>query len=318
MQRLADIVGVALHGEGGLGHTVAAHGAGGGAVGVDGVGITLKIVAGVKLGKGAKRLGAHGMGVRSVSTVVGEQLCLPGHDPAVGPDIGDQMGADGVAHTVGDEGFLPGAFEFDRAAPHLGGAPGGQWLIQGILLVAEAAADVGLDDPDSAPGQTQRLPADTADDVGNLGGGNDNDPAVFLIGVAAVVFNVAVLHGGGVVPAFDFDEARLLNGLLVITLAAVRMHDDVAGAFLVNGRQGRVHCLLHIQHHGQRVIINFHQPDCLIGGNFVFRNHHGHIVAVVADVAVEQLAVSGVLMVGIGGPGMAGRGELNIGNVKAG
>ena len=57
--------------------------------------------------------------------------------------------------------------------------------------------------------------AHPADNVGNLGGGGDGDPVPLHIGGAHVVFNVAVLHGGGVVPALHPDEARFPAGGLV-------------------------------------------------------------------------------------------------------
>ena len=90
-------------------------------------------------------------------------------------------------------------------------------------VVAKAAADVRLDDAHVCPRTPKRLTDDAADDVRNLRGGNDDDAPVFLVGIAAVVFNVAVLHGGGIVPALDLDESGLLNGLLIISLADIRV-----------------------------------------------------------------------------------------------
>ena len=63
-------------------------------------------------------------------------------------------------------------------------------------------------------GIPKRLAHDPADDVGDLGGGDHDDPPRLHVGEADVVFNVAVLDGGGVVPALHLDEARLLDGLL--------------------------------------------------------------------------------------------------------
>src|SRR5699024_11385469 len=92
------------------------------------------------------------------------------------------------------------------ALPILGAEPGAQGLVEGVVLVAEAAADVGLDDAHLAPGDSQRLADHAADDVGHLGGGGDDDAACLHLGKADVIFNVAVLNGGGVVPALYFDQ----------------------------------------------------------------------------------------------------------------
>ena len=81
------------------------------------------------------------------------------------------MEPDGMADAVGNEGLLPGAVDPDAAAVDLRGAPGAKGLIQGVLLVAEAAADIGLDDLEHPPtGDAQGLPHDPADDMGDLRG----------------------------------------------------------------------------------------------------------------------------------------------------
>ena len=126
------------------------------------------------------------------------------------------MDADGVADAVGDEGLFAGAVELDGAAIDLLAAPGAQRLIKGILLVAEAAADVRLDDADVRPRAAQRLPDDTPDDVRDLRGARQDEAAVFAVAEAAVILDVAVLHGGRIVPALDANQARLLNGLLIV------------------------------------------------------------------------------------------------------
>ena len=85
------------------------------------------------------------------------------------------MRADGVAHAVADERLLARAVELDEAAAHDGGEVGAQRLIQRVLLVAEAAADIRLDDAYLAPGDAESLPDDAADDVRDLCGGVDDD-----------------------------------------------------------------------------------------------------------------------------------------------
>ena len=73
------------------------------------------------------------------------------------------------------EGLLPAHVQAHGPAAHLGGEPGVEGLVQHLLLVAEAAADVGLDHPDGAPADAQGLADHPADDVGDLGGGDHRD-----------------------------------------------------------------------------------------------------------------------------------------------
>ena len=311
-------VDVGLVSKAGLRHTVATHGARRGPVGKHGPAVALHVGAGIDLGEGAHGLGADGVAVGSIGSLIGKALYLPGGQLPVLPDPGNDMKPDGVADAVGDEGLLPGAVHADAASPHLGRAPGAQRLVQGILLVAEAAADIGLDDLDIRPGAAQSLPHNPADDMGNLGGGNHHHPAVFFIGITAVVFNVAVLHRGGVVPPFHLDETRLLNGGGIVALADVRVLEDISGIILMDLRRVRLHGLLNVQHEGQFLILHLQCPDALHGRHLVLRDDHGHIVAVVADMAVQQVAVRHILMTGVHGPGVARRGKGNIRYVKAG
>ena len=59
--------------------------------------------------------------------------------------------------------------------------------------------------------------------MGNLRRGNDGNSAVFAVGKAAVVFNVAVLHHRRFIPALDLDEAGLFDSLVVIALGHGRV-----------------------------------------------------------------------------------------------
>ena len=253
-----------------------------------------------------------------VSALVGEALHLAGGDGAVLVEPCDDVEADSVAHAVGDERLLAGAVHADAAAAHLRAAPGAQRLIQGVLLVAEAAADVGLDDLNIRPGATQRLSHDPADDMGDLGGGHHHHAAVLLVGEAAVVLDVGVLHGGGVVPALHLDEPRLLDGGLIVALADVGVLEDVVGVSLVQLGRARLHGLLRVQHEGQLLVFHHQRADALHGGHLILGDDHGDIVAVVAHMAVQQIAVRHILMAGIHGPGMTRRGEAVLRHVEAG
>ena len=247
-----------------------------------------------------------------------KQLHLPGGEGAVLAQPRDDVESDGVAHTVGDEGLLTGAVDPDAVAVDLRGAPSAQGLIQGVLLVAEAAADIGLHHPDIAPRAAQRLSHDTADDMGDLGGGHHRDAAVLLIGEAAVVFDVAVLHRGRLVPALHLDEARLLNGGLIVARLHIGVLEDVVGVCLVELGRAGLHGLLHIQHEGQFLVFHLQRPDALHGGHLVFCDDHRHVVAIVAHVPVQQVAVRHILMAGVHGPRVARRGERMLRHVETG
>ena len=91
------------------------------------------------------------MAVGGVSALVREAFDLARGERAVRPHPRDDVRADGVAHAVADERLLARAVELDEAAAHDGGEVGAQRLIQRVLLVAEAAADIRLDDAYLAP-----------------------------------------------------------------------------------------------------------------------------------------------------------------------
>ena len=154
--------------------------------------------------------------------------------------------------------------------------------------------------------------------MGDLGGTDHHHPAVFLVSVAAVVLNVAVLDGRRLVPALHFNQPRLLNGGGIVAFADVRVLEDISGIILVDLRRVRLHGLLNVQHEGQFLVLHLQCPDALHGRHLVLRDDHSHIVAVVADMAVQQVAVRHILMTGVHGPGVARRGKGNIRYVKAG
>ena len=258
------------------------------------------------------------MAVGGVAALIGEALDLLGGNGAVLAQPGDDVRADGMADTVGDEGFLTRAVELDKTAADLRAAPGAQRLIQRVLLVAEAAADVRLDDADIAPRTAQGLSDDAAYDVRDLRGAGHDEAAVFLIAEAAVILDVAVLHGGRFVPALDLDEARLLDRLGVIARRCGRMLEDVVGERLVQLRRAGLHGLLHVEHERQLLILDLDGAHGLHGRDLVLGDDSADIVAVIAHVPVEQVPVGNVLMGRVHRPRVASCGERDIRYVEAG
>ena len=121
-----------------------------------------------------------------------------------------------MADTVRNEGLLTRAVDTDGASADLGRAPAAERLVQRILLIAEAAADVRFDYVNVCPRTADGLSADTSDYMGDLGGCGAHDAAVLFVSKAAVILNVAMLNGGRVVPALDLDQAGLFDRLFVI------------------------------------------------------------------------------------------------------
>ena len=228
------------------------------------------------------------------------------------------MGANGVADPVVDERLLPAAVDLHQTPPQLGGQPSAQRLIQRVLLVAEPPADIGLEHPDLPPGHPQRLPADAPHDMGDLRGGGDSDPVPLHMGGADVVFDVAVLDGGRVIPSLHLEESRLPGGGFVVPGTNLRMGQDVPREILVDLRRVRLHRLLHVQHKRQLLIADPHQSRRPGGGHVVLRHHHGHVVPVVAHMPAQQEPVADILVAGVCGPGVSGGGKAVLRNVKTG
>ena len=248
--RANHVLGVALHGPHGLGDAVAAHRAGDRLVREHRVGVHLHVRAGVQLGEGPRALGADAVPVGGVGPLIGERLQLPGRVGAVRADPGDDVAADRVPRAVADEGLLPRHVQLHQVPARLQAQPGAQRLVQYVLLVAETAADVGLDDPDPAPVHAQRLSDDAPDDVGDLGGGHDVDLVPLHVGIADEVFDVAVLHHRRLVPALDLFKPRLADGLPVVADPDLRVLQDVVGIVPMQLGRAVLHGLLHVQHEG--------------------------------------------------------------------
>ena len=256
--------------------------------------------------------------MRGVGALIGEALHLARSERPVAAQPRDDVEADGVAHAVGDKRLLARAVDAHAAPADLRGAPRAKRLIQRILLVAKATADIGLDDADVAPRAAERLSHDAADDVRDLRGGDDRDAAVFLIGEAPVVFDVAVLHGGGVVPALHPDQARLLRSGLIVAFFHVRVLEDVVREVFVQLRRTRLHRLLRVEHERQFLVFDPQRAHALHGRDLVFRDDDGHIVSVIAHMPVEQMPVGHVLMARIHRPRMTRRWERMLRHVEAG
>ena len=259
--------------------------------------------------------------VGGVAALVGPRLEPARDEPPVGTHGGFEFEFDRVAGAGAGEGLLAGKLDLDRAPAHLHRQKGVERLVEDLLLIAEAAADIGLDHADLPPRDAERLPADAADDVGNLGGGDDDDPSLLHVGVGDGLLDVAMLDRLGVVFPLEYPQGRVrLHDLVEVPLADREMavRQQVVGVLLMNGpRAGRER----LPDGGDgRVLLVFHadEPRGAGSGHLVLRDDRGDVVAVDAHPPVKQHAVGDVLVRGLYRPGMAGGGVLDLRRIEAG
>jgi hypothetical protein len=104
-------------------------------------------------------------------------------------------GFKGMPHPGTLYAFLPGKGQLYWNPVQLAGQPGRHGLQHHILLVAESAADIGLDHPHLAERDIKGLAHYAPGDMGNLGGGYQDDVVHGVhIGQGGVVLQMAVVH----------------------------------------------------------------------------------------------------------------------------
>ena len=111
-----------------------------------------------------------------------------------------------------------------------------------------------------------------------------------------MVFNVAVLHGGGVVPALDLDEAGLFDRLLIIALADIGMLQDIPREIFVDAGRVGLHGLLHVEHERQFLVFDLNGAYGLHSRNLILGDNSAHIIAIIAHMLVQQVPVGNILM----------------------
>ena len=140
------------------------------------------------------RVGGNCVPVRRISTLIGPRTIAPADERAVRQHQPVRLPGKWVPHTRAGEHIFPRQLHLDGMAVQFDSQPCGKRLDEHILLVAEPASDVGLDDSDSAPRNAQRLPDHTAHNMRNLRGRYDHNFAVFLIRKAVNWLQMAMLH----------------------------------------------------------------------------------------------------------------------------
>ena len=154
--------------------------------------------------------------------------------------------------------------------------------------------------------------------MGNLGGGDHHNAPVVHIGAGYRVFQVAVLHGGVGVIALGMNQPFLFYRRVEIAQFVTAVADHVVFKALVQLIRVRAHGRFSVQDRLVRVVFHLDRAQRARAGYLVLGHHGGDIVAVIAHAAVQQPPVRDVLMLGVGGPGMARRGKIAFRHVKTG
>ncbi len=262
-------------------------------------------------------------GVRVAHDLAGVQA----HVVAVGA-----LDVEGLGLTAGGvpEQLLARELELDAAAAELLADPGVQGLVVHVLLRAETAADVGLDDADVAPGDAERLADDAAHHVRDLGRGDADELAALLVAVGDAGLDVDL----GLLAALGMDLHvvvlgvleglldRLVAGLgeLVLGRTGQGVRDDVVGLALLDGRVRALHGLDRVVDDGVLLVLDLDELERAVAGDGVLAHDDGDVVAVDAHTGIEQLAVGLVALRGggIGVPRVAGDRVADVGHVEAG
>jgi hypothetical protein len=135
----------------------------------------------------------------------------------------------------------------------------------------------------------------------DLSRGDDYSPAAFTVCIADKVFDVAVLHRLGLVPALYSGETRLLYCLFDVSGVDLCMSQDIVREFLVQLRSPVLNGLLGIEHERKFLVLYalFENPQRLCRGYFVFRYDSADIVTVEQRMLRHDETVRNILMVRI-------------------
>ena len=193
------------------------------------------------------------------------------------------MHAKSVPHPVAVKGLFSGHIQPYRVSAALQAEPGAQRFVQDVLLVSEATADIGLDHPDLPAVQAQRLRYDPSHHVRNLRGGHQTNPLFPHLGKADEVFDVAVLHGLGFIPALHLDKPGLGGRRCIIPVPDLRMLQDIAWISAVQLRCAILHGLLHIHHEGVFLVPDFDQVQSPGRRQRVLGHHRPDVIPAKAD-----------------------------------
>ena len=204
-----------------------------------------------------------------------------------------------------------------------------------VLLGAEAAADVGLDDAHVSPGDAQRLADDAAHDVRDLRGRDTHDLVVLHVAVGGAGLDVhlglltalhveahvvvgrvvdGVLHGG-VAEGGQLVVGGHREGVGHQVVGLAVLHGVLRAALCGTKGQG----LLGVVDHGPLLVLHLDELEGAVACHGVLGHHDADIVTVDAHAVVQELAVGDVSVRGVAVrvPGVAAHRVDNVGHVEA-
>ena len=130
---------------------------------------------------------------------------------------------------------------------------------------------------------------------------------------------MAVLHCLCVIPFIHADQSGFLDRLRVIADTDIGMLQNVIRKLLaVDHGSVRLHRFLRVKDEGQFLVFDLDLAGSLRRRDFILRNDNSHIVAVVADMPVQDPPVGGILMGRIHGIRMSRGREVDLRHFKAG
>ena len=236
----------------------------------------------------------------------------------------------GLAPRGVPEALLARELELDAATTHLMAEPCVERLEMDILLGAKAAADVGLDHADAAPGNAEGLADDATADVRDLCRRDADDLAALLVAVRDTNLDVRLalltsegLNGEVVVLGV---EKCVLDALvahlpeLLLWGHGKGVRDDVVGLALLDGHLGALHGLARVVDDGVLLVLDVDQAQRALGSNVVLGHDGCDVVSVNAHAVVQQPAVGDVALGrrGVRIPGVACDRIGEVGHVEAG
>ena len=167
---IADIIRKSIREECRLGNTVGTHCSGNRRRGVYGIRIRLAAVFFMEdILEVRRHSGCDGMAVGRIRALVGVDESLTREQLAVLCRQGSQNALGSMAGTGHGDALFPGELQTYRPSAALDRQPCVERLIQDVLLVAESAADVGLDHTDLAHRPAKGLGDHAAHDMRDLG-----------------------------------------------------------------------------------------------------------------------------------------------------
>ena len=231
----------------------------------------------------------------------------------------------GVAGMGVDKGLLPGGHHRHAAAAQLPGEEGRQGLVYHVLLVAESAAQIGLDDPHIPHRHPDGIRQIPPQGMGGLGAGDHHHLPALHIGKAGRVLQMAgvdrghmegrSLHARHRVPGLKGERGEMDLPLLVH--GKVHPAELIGGILLMEGRL-RADGRLRRQHRGICLVLHADLLRRLGGVQRCVRHHGRHVVAIIPDPPGQDQPVLDIPMGGVQRLGVARSGELVVRHLEAG